>query len=398
MDNTYMALVIGLLILIASFISVEAAISVAIIEIAMGVVGGNFLGLHSTPWIDFLAGFGSILLTFLAGAETDPQQMKEKLKESLLIGGVSFLAPFLLTFAYCYLMAGWTFKASEIGGTALSTTSLAVVYAVLVETGLTETKIGKIIMASCFITDFGTALALSLLFAQGNWFTLVFIIGSAVIIFLSPKIICPILKRYGNRVIEPEIKFLFFLLFLLMYLGKIGASHAVLPVFILGLVLSNTLRSNRDLQRKLRVIAFAMITPFFLIKGGMSVSLREVYANFGLLLVLYVVKTGAKLIVVYPLAKKYIPRGATYATLLMSTGLTFGTISSLYGLTAGFINTSQFSVLVTVVILTAIVPTLIAQRWFQPSLGEESKASAEPVKELSTLVTEQKGGDNVQIQ
>jgi Kef-type K+ transport system membrane component KefB len=395
MDYTYIALIVGLLILVASLISVEAAISVAIIEIAMGVIGGNFLGLHTTPWIDFLAGFGSILLTFLAGAETDPRIMKEKLKESLFIGGISFLAPFLLTFAYCYWVAGWTFKAAEIGGTALSTTSLAVVYAVLVETGLTETKLGKIIMASCFITDFGTALALSLLFAQGNWLTLVFIIGSALIIFLSPKVMFPILRRYGNRVIEPEIKFLFFILFLLMYLGKIGASHAVLPVFILGLVLSNTLRSNRDLQRKLRVIAFAMITPFFFIKGGMNVSLKEVYANFGLLLVLFVVKIGAKLIGVYPLAKKYIPRGATYATLLMSTGLTFGTISSLYGLSAGFINTSQFSVLVTVVILTAIVPTFVAQRWFQPSLREEFQKSGEPLENLSALVIEQKEGENV---
>lgn len=392
MDNTYVALIMGLLILVSSFISIEAAVSVTIIEIAMGVLGGNFLGLHSTPWIDFLAGFGGILLTFLAGAETDPQLMKEKFKESVLIGGISFLAPFLLTFAYCYWIAGWAFKAAEIGGTVLSTTSLAVVYAVLVETGLTETKIGKIIMASCFVTDFGTALALSLLFAQGNWFTIVFIISSAVIIFLSSKIIHPILKRYGNRVIEPEIKFLFFLLFLLMYLGKIGASHAVLPVFILGLVLSNTLRSNRDLQRKLRVIAFAMITPFFFIKGGMNVSLKEVYANFGVLLVLFGVKVGAKLITVYPLAKKYVPQNAAYTTLLMSTGLTFGTISSMYGLSEGFINIGQFSVLITVVILTAIGPTFIAQRWFQPSVSEESKLSGKSVKELSALVTEQKEG------
>ena len=396
MDNTYVALIMGLLILVASFISVEAAISVAIIEIAMGVIGGNFLGLQSTPWIDFLAGFGGILLTFLAGAETDPQLMREKFKESFLIGGISFLAPFLLTFTYCYWVAGWSFKAAEIAGTALSTTSLAVVYAVLVETGLTETKIGKIIMASCFVTDFGTALALSLLFAEGNWLTLVFVFGSVVIIFLSPKVMSPILKRYGNRVIEPEIKFLFFLLFLFMYLGKIGASHAVLPVFILGLVLSNALRSNRDLQRKLRVIAFAMITPFFFIKGGMNVSLNEVYANFGILLVLFGVKMGAKIIGVYPLARKYIPKSATYATLLMSTGLTFGTISSLYGLSAGFINTSQFSVLVSVVILTAIVPTFIAQRWFQPNLVEESQASVDSVKELSALsVIEQREGENV---
>jgi Kef-type K+ transport system membrane component KefB len=396
MDSTYVALIMGLLILIASLISVEAAISVSIIEIAMGVIGGNFFGLHPTPWIDFLAGFGGILLTFLAGAETDPGLMKEKFKESFLIGGISFLIPLILAFAYCYWVARWSFKAAEIAGAALSTTSLAVVYAVLVETGLTETKIGKIIMASCFVTDFGTALALSVMFAQGNWLTLVFVISSVVIIFFSPKLLSPILKRYGNRVIEPEIKFLFFLLFLFMYLAKIGASHAVLPVFILGLVLSSTLHSNRELQRKLRIIAFAMITPFFFVKGGMNVSLKEIYANFGLLLVLFGVKMGAKLIGIYPLAKKYIPKNAAYTTLLMSTGLTFGTISSMYGLSAGFINISQFSLLVTVVILTAIVPTLIAQRWFQPSLSEELEIKSESVAELSSLgIIDQEESENV---
>jgi Kef-type K+ transport system membrane component KefB len=91
MDNTYVALVMGSLILIASLVSVEATISVSIIEIAVGVMGENFLGLHSTPWIDFLAGFGGILLTSLAGAETDPQLMKKNSRRVCLLAGFHFL-------------------------------------------------------------------------------------------------------------------------------------------------------------------------------------------------------------------------------------------------------------------------------------------------------------------
>src|SRR5262245_50899362 len=165
MDVTYAAVLVALLIFLASVLSVEAALSAAIIEIAAGIVAGNFLGLHPAPWMDFLAGFGGILLTFLAGAEVDPKLLKEKFKESLLIGGFSFLIPYLATIAYCYWVAEWTWQASFVAGCALSTTSLAVVYAVLVETGLTDTSIGKILMASTFVTDMGTALALSLTFA-----------------------------------------------------------------------------------------------------------------------------------------------------------------------------------------------------------------------------------------
>jgi len=373
METTYAATWVALLIFLASVISVELALSAAIIEIALGVVAGNFLGLHPAPWMDFLAGFGSILLTFLAGAEVDPTLLRQKLKESLLIGSCSFFVPYVAAIGYCYGVAHWSWKASLIAGCALSTTSLAVVYAVLVETGLTTTAIGKIIMASTFITDIGTALALSVTFAEWSARTLWFFVGSAAVIVLAPRYLPKVFERYGARVIEPEIKLLFFLLFVFMALGKWGQSHAVLPVFVLGLVLARMFHEHKELHRKLRIVAFAMITPFFFIKGGMNVSLRELAANWPLLLILFGVKSVAKFIGVWPLAKRYANDHAAYLTLLMSTGLTFGTISALYGLQAGHITSTQFSVLVAVVITTAIIPTFIAQRWFSPKLSEEAR-------------------------
>ena len=371
LDVAYAAVWVALLVFLASVISVEVALSAAIIEIAAGVIAGNLLGLHPAPWMDFLAGFGGILLTFLAGAEVDPRMLRDKLKESLLIGGFSFLVPYLSAIAYCYWVAHWTWQASLIAGCALSTTSLAVVYAVLVETGLTDSAIGKIIMASTFVTDMGTALALSLTFAEWSLNTLWFLLGSAAIIAIVPRYLPRVFERYGARVIEPEIKLLFFLLFGFIALGKWGQSHAVLPVFVLGLCLAKMFREHKELQRKLRIVAFAMITPFFFIKGGMNVSLAEVAQNWPLLLILFGVKTAAKFTGVWPLAKAYANNHAWYLTLLMSTGLTFGTISALYGLQAGHISSSQFSVLVAVVIATAIIPTFVAQRWFTPALPEQ---------------------------
>ncbi|MBI5576137.1 MAG: cation:proton antiporter [Deltaproteobacteria bacterium] len=370
MQEAALALGMAALIFAASVISIKAAVSVAIVEIMVGVIGGNFLGLHTTEWVDFLAGFAGILLTFLAGAEVDPDLFREKFKESMWIGSLSFFAPFTLAVLFCYYLGGWSWNASLIAGCALSTTSLAVIYAVLVETGLTETPIGKLIMAACFVTDIGTALALSLVFAEGNVYTIVFVFVSAGLIWLGPKFIPSLFKRFGNRVIEPEVKFLFLLLFLFMYIAKLGKSHAVLPVFVFGLALSRYFRGNRDLQRKVRIIGFAMVTPFFFIKGGMNVNLQDLAANMGLLGGLFAVKMVAKIAGVYPLAKKYAPEDASYTTLLMSTGLTFGTISSMYGLSAGFIDRTQFSLLVATVILTAVVPTFIAQRWFEPEPPE----------------------------
>ena len=116
----------------------------------------------------------------------------------------------------------------------------------------------------------------------------------------------------------------------------------------------------------MRVVAFAFLTPFFFIKGGMNVSLRDVAANLGVLGLLIVAKMVPKLAGVYPLARRYTAPHAAFTTLLMSTGLTFGTITSLYGLQSGIIDQAQFSLLISVVVLSAIVPTAIAQRLFAP--------------------------------
>jgi Kef-type K+ transport system membrane component KefB len=368
----YVGVMLAALIFLASLISVELGVSAAIIEITLGVIGGNFLHLQQLEWVKYVAGLGGILLTFLAGAEVDLAIMKEKAKESFGIGGLSFLAPFVGTMLVCYYWLHWNWNAAALTGIALSTTSLAVVYSVLVETGLTATEIGKIIMASTFVTDFGTSAGLSILFVTPTRDTLWFALISIAMIALAPWAAPRIFRRYGERVIEPEIKLLFLLLLIIMYFAHRGASHAILPAFVLGLVMSPLFHHNRKLQLKLRAVGFAFITPIFFLNGGMNISLALLWMNIGLFIILLAVKLVSKFIGVYPISKILIPREATYTTLLMSTGLTMGTISSLFGFQAGIINRAQFSVLVAVVVVSAILPTFLAQRFFHPHHAFES--------------------------
>jgi Kef-type K+ transport system membrane component KefB len=359
-------------ILAASTISVELGISVALIELALGVVVGNAFDTGIPDWLAFIGTFAGVVLVFLAGAEVDVPQFKREWKASLLLGSVSFAAPFLVAMAFAYWALGWSGDAAQIAGIALSTTSLAVVYAVLVETGLNQTLIGKRIMSATFVTDFGTAAALSILFIKPNLWIVAFVSVSAMLVLGLPRLSPWFFGRYGNRVIEPEIKLVFASLFLLMWLGDKAHSHAVLPAFVLGLALSTHYATHRTEQERLRVVAFAFLTPLFFFKGGMSVSVSALWANVGVLALLFGAKMLPKLVGVYPLARRYCAPHGAFTTLLMSTGLTFGTISSLYGLQAGIIDETQFSLLVAVVVLSAIVPTVIAQRFFQPSAAEEA--------------------------
>lgn len=369
-------LITGALILLASFISLRIGLSVAIIELIIGALAGNLGILQTEDWMTFIATFGGIILTFLAGTEIDTKLMREKFKESFLIGAMSFVAPFIGVFLFTYYLAGWNLSASLIAGTALSTTSLAVVYSVLVETGLSRTQIGKILMASTFFTDMGTAIALSIMFIKPTVYTAVFIVVSLIVIYLAVKFSHhvfhnPLLK---NKVIEPEIKYLFLLLLIFVYFANLGEGQAVLPAFVLGLLMSRHFvetSETKEVRNRLRTVAYAVITPIFFIVGGMKISVPLIVGAFGIFVILFAIKIIMKFVGVFFLAKKYIPGGSMYTTLLMSTGLTFGTIASVFGLTAGYIDNVQYSVLVGVVIASAVIPTYIAQKWFKPVHSED---------------------------
>ena len=373
MDSVQLAAVLAAVVLIASVVSVELGVTVALVELTLGVAAGNLFHLQTQEWLDFIAKFGSIVLTFLAGMEVDPAYMRRRLGASLGIGVVSFIGPFVVASTVAYLVLDWSTRASLIAGTALSTTSLAVVYAVLVERGLTDTSIGKLLMSATFVTDLCTALALSAIFIKPNLWFPVFLAVSLLLIVVLPRIAPWFFGRYGDRVIEPEIKLVFLFLLVLMVLADKSNGHAVLPAFVLGLVMSRHYQEHREEQKRLRVVAFALLTPFFFIKGGMNVSLGAVARNLGLLAVLLAAKMLPKIGFIYPLARRADRRHATFTTLLMSTGLTFGTISSLYGLNAGIIDKTQFSLLVSVVVLSAVVPTAIAERWFLPDAEREQR-------------------------
>lgn len=360
--------------LLASVVSVQIAVPVALVEIVVGALAGNIAGINThitqAAFVTFLASVGSIALTFLAGAEIDPVSLRRHWKASLSIGAVSFVLPFLAAFAFCGLALGWHRQAAEIGGIALSTTSVAVVYAVMVETGLNRRDIGKLILAACFITDLGTVLALGGLFATYGWLLLVFAATTAITLVALPWLTRLVIDRIGHRISEPEIKLLLLVLFALGGLATQAGSEAVLPAYLAGLVIAGVFMHDRVLMERLRSIAFALLTPFFFLRAGTLIHGTALVSGAGVIVVLLAVKLLSKGIAVWPTAARFRlqKRERAYTTLLMATGLTFGSIAALFGLTHHLISSMQYTELVTVVVLSAFVPTLAAQQLFQPDL------------------------------
>jgi len=376
------ALWIGLA-LAASIISIRVAISVALIEILVGVVAGNTIGLTLTEWVNFLSGFGAILLTFLAGTEIDPAVVRKHFRSSVTIGVVGFFAPYLGVLAYALYVLGWPWPQAQIAGISLSTTSVAVVYAVMVETGFNRTEIGKVILAGCFVNDLGTVLALGVVFAHYDWRLAAFGAVTAAAVWMLPRFAPWFFARVGHRVSEPETKFVALVLLGLGGLASVAGSEAVLPAYLVGMALAPAFLADRELPHRMRIIAFTILTPFYFLKAGSLVELRQIVDAAGLVALLLAIKMATKFVGILPVTRafRFDPREGMYTTLLMSTGLTFGTISALFGLTNHIIDQRQYTVLVTSVIGSAVVPTLIAQRWFQPAFAPIERAAGGQVAE-----------------
>ena len=362
--------------LIASLLSIWLRISTALSEIVVGTiaqliigaaVGSAVLGTDES-WVKFLSGLGAIVLTFLAGAELDPQVFRLKWKDAASVGLVSFLFPFLGCTAAAHYLLGWPPMPSWLAGVAMSTTSVAVVYAVMLEFGFNTTEYGKTILAACFVTDLGTVVALGLIFAPFTMKTLVFLGAGVVVFIVLPWITPRFFRLYGNRPSELEAKFLLLCLLGMGALASWADSEAVLPAYLIGMVLAGTVGKDHALIRRLRTLTFGLLTPFYFIRAGSFVSIPELVAAPIAFILFLLVKVGTKIVGVYPVTKSFGSpnKEAMYTTLLMSTGLTFGTISSLFGLSHGIINQAQYSTLVATVIASAVIPTVIANAFYLP--------------------------------
>lgn len=380
---------------IATVLANRLKISMALMEICVGALAGYVAAQLFDPellqpnseWIKFVAGAGAVLLTFLAGAELDPESLRVKAKEVSIVGMFGFLAPFLGCAAIAYYILGWEIRASLLAGVALSTTSMAVVYAVMLEYGFNKTEYGKGILGACFINDLGTVIALGLIFAPFTYKTLVFIAVCIVIFLLLPKFTLRLTRIYGNRTAAIRTKWIIFVLFALGALALWSGSEAVLPAYIAGMVLAGSVARDEFFIRRLRTLTIGFLTPIYFLRAGFLVSIPAVVSAPLAFIILFGGKVISKILGLYPVIGRFREshKERWYYTLMMSTGLTFGSISALYGLTHGIVDRDQYSFLIAAVIASAVIPTIIANWKFLPDHLLEALVADEEVSKLDTI-------------
>jgi Kef-type K+ transport system membrane component KefB len=262
---------------------------------------------------------------------------------------------------------------------------MAVVYAVMLETGFNKTDYGKGILGACFVNDLGTVIALGLIFAPFTMRTVVFLAVSALVFVLLPGITNRLTAWYGNRTAAVRTKWVLFVLCGLGALALWAGSEAVLPAYIAGMVLAGNAARDHHWVRRLRTLTIGFLTPFYFIRAGSLVSVPALAMAPLVLVMLLSGKVATKIFGLYPVISLFHRNGKErwYYTLLMSTGLTFGTISALFGLTHNLVTPEQYSFLVAAVIASAVVPAMIATFAFLPRhLLERATVADEELPQL----------------
>jgi Kef-type K+ transport system membrane component KefB len=350
----------GALVLIAALLGYRFGIAVAIFEIAAGAIAGNLLGFQVSPWLQTFADFGSLLLIFIAGSDIDIETMVRKFKPVGLIGGISFLAPFLIVLSFGLFVQQWDAPRALLIGIASSTTSVAVTYPVLRDSGLLKRDLGKILLLVAFVPDFLVTLALFVFFSEIGVQTLAIILLLALAIFVLRFVSGRVFRRVGETSSEIKLRFIFFVLFALAFISERGNLHASLAVFILGILVSELMKEQEETDKRLRAVAFSIFVPAFYFKAGLLFSFSAVVQNWLTIIVLLAVAFGAKFIGVYLVGKPYLKEHTRYGAILMNARLTFGTIAATYGVTHGIINQQYFSILISTIILASAVALILS--------------------------------------
>jgi len=352
----------------AQLVASRFGLAAAIFEILLGLALGEVAGIRSAeiPWFTFLAVFAGIGLTFLAGTEMEFGRVRKQWKSSLPLALASFLSVFVVIPPVLYYLADWSWEAALFAGVALSETSVAIVYVVLVEGGKARTDLGSLVLAACFLTNLIASIALAVLFAPPGVEVLMLVIAALLVIPLSAKYLGKVLDRVKGRPGEPEVKIILLPLLLLGGLASVAGVAAVLPAYLLGFALSSTLAKRPEASSKVRTTFQGFMVSLFFIAAGSNISIEALIAGIVVILLISLLRIGLKVAAVLPVSHLTFHKDSAYISLLMATSLTFGLIFLQFGADQGLIDRTQFSILVGTIVIGALAPTLVAQRWFDP--------------------------------
>lgn len=268
-------------------------------EIVAGIVlGPSVLGhllpsvsaflfpLDSLQNINMLSQFGLILFMFAIGMELNITEVRQKLKETILISHTSTIFPFFLGMVTAYFLYNkYAYESTPFlsfalfVSIALSITAFPVLARIIQEKGLTKTHLGTISLASAANGDITAwcLLAVVVAIAQaGSMLSAIYNIGfSFIYLLLMFTVIRPFLRMIGHIYHNKEVvdkglvAFMFLLLIVSSYLTEILGLHALFGAFVAGVVMPDNIKFRKIMTEKVEDVSLALFLPLFFVSTGL---------------------------------------------------------------------------------------------------------------------------------
>ena len=268
-------------------------------EIVAGIVlGPSVLGhllpsvsaflfpLDSLQNINMLSQFGLILFMFAIGMELNITEVRQKLKETILISHTSTIFPFFLGMVTAYFLYNkYAYESTPFlsfalfVSIALSITAFPVLARIIQEKGLTKTHLGTISLASAANGDITAwcLLAVVVAIAQaGSMLSAIYNIGfSFIYLLLMFTVIRPFLRMIGHIYHNKEVvdkglvAFMFLLLIVSSYLTEILGLHALFGAFVAGMVMPDNIKFRKIMTEKVEDVSLALFLPLFFVSTGL---------------------------------------------------------------------------------------------------------------------------------
>ncbi|HEV2317237.1 MAG TPA: cation:proton antiporter [Thermoplasmata archaeon] len=363
------------------------------LEILAGIGLVTLFAFSIPTGADSLLTFGSLLIVFLAGLETNFGFLRAHLREAFTLGLGGFLVPFGGLFLLLYYAAHAPLIVCVVGATALADTSISIVYTTLQQYELAELPFGRLILAATLavnLTEDLTITSTTFLTTPGFLFTLGVLAALALAAIFLPRL-SKAVGASSSRVGFSNVsaRSLFFSLAVLALLSSLVGVPGILFVFLMGLIFSEFARDR--FVTNIRQIAFAIFVPLYFLAVGLRVQLGFVEANLVLLLAIVAVASLLKLAAIYPAARALFgPQRAGPVSVLMNTRLTSATVILTLTLGLGLITPGWYSLFISAVVILALGSvaalrafpafrsTATARELFTGELPEDRAATAYP--------------------
>ena len=358
------SLAIAACLILAAIISHEFKFSSAVLEVLAGMLLGSLItNLHAVDWLSYLSGIGVLALMFVAGFELRLQQLKQTWKPSLAIGCTSFGLPFLGLMLTVHYWLGIDWLPSVLIATALSTTSLALVYHLMKEHNVLASKEGQILFGAASIVDIISMVVLAIVLGEIGVGILIFAVVFTICMFIIPRSARWVFERYSGHISEPEIRFLMVIIVAMSFMAEsIAHVHPALIAFGLGVFMSRFIERNEKVKNKFMALVFGFFAPLFFLQSGAKIDLSQLNTEYMILFaVIFVLATSLKFIGTYIPTRLTAPTMALYGGKVFNFRLSFGIIAANVGLEKGLIDSPMFGVIMLVIITSAAIPSVLVR-------------------------------------